>query len=197
MSGYNVALFIHILAVLALFSGAAVMVAAMGSSRRARSVESLREWSRLGAMGNRLMPAFAILILAAAIYMVSDRWGWKTPWVGPALLALIVAFAVGSALIDPRLQKLVKAANDAPAGAVTTDLQLLANDPTLWLGAQLLTSLMVGIVVLMVFKPNGVVSAIVLIVAVILGVASTFPARARYRAVQAEALPSRGVGRRP
>ena len=191
MDGYKLALTLHILAVMALFIGAGLVVVALGGARRAKTVASLREWAAMGAVVNRLLPLFGLVALAPAIYMVQDRWGWKTQWVNAAFTALIVALALAPVLIQPRLRALTRAADAAADGPVPAVLRRLTFDPLLWLGVQTLTTLMTGIVVLMTFKPDGAASGIVIVCAALLGVLATAPAFSRYKRFQTDAPSAR------
>lgn len=191
MDGYKLALTLHVLAVMALFIGAGLVVVALGGARRAKTVASLREWAGMGAVVNRLLPLFGLAALAPAIFMVQDRWGWKTQWVNVAFAALIVALALSPALIQPRLGALARAANATADGPVPPALRRLTLDPLLWLGVQVLTTLMTGIVVLMTFKPNGAASALVIVCAALLGLLATAPAFSRFKRFQTDAPSAR------
>ena len=163
---------LHILAIVALFVQLGLLTEALGGARRAQSVQALREWLRLGAVSERLVALFGVLAFLPAAYMVSDRWHWRDGWVNAAIIGLLVTIALGPLLLRGRL--------------------LAAHDPALWVASQMMTTLPSGILVLMVFKPNGAVSALILVVAGLLGVLSAAPALSRYRRLEAEA-----AGQRP
>jgi hypothetical protein len=181
VNGYDLALVLHIAGVVAFFSGAALVLTAMGGARRAKSVEALREWVRMGVVFSRLTPLFGVLLFIPAAYMVSDRWDWKRRWIEVALVTLIVAMGVLDSLVRPRLRRLARAADAVPDGAVPDELRRPAGDPLLWLGGQLFTTLISGVIVLMVFKPDGLGSIAVVLVSALLGFLATAPAAARYR----------------
>src|SRR5437763_16467523 len=118
MNGYDLALLLHIFAILALFGGETLILTAMGGARRASTVESMREWTRMGVWLGRITPVFAVLAFIPAAYMVSDRWRWKSHWVNVAMLSLLVLLARLVYPILPRRSGLARPADEAPAGAV-------------------------------------------------------------------------------
>lgn len=181
MNGYDLALVVHIGLVIAMFSSGALVLAAMGGARRAGSVGALVEWARMGTLSARLTAAFSLLLIAPAAYMVSDRWSWSRPWIGAAFVGLIVSGGSLSGLAAPRLRRLAELAAATPGGEVPAALRQNALDPLLWLGGQVFTTITSGVVVLMVFKPDGPASAIILVVAALLGVGATAPAFLRSR----------------
>lgn len=182
MNGYNLALVLHIAGVIAMFCGAALVLAAMGGARRARSVEAYREWTRMGVAASRLTALFSLLLILPAAYMVGDRWSWSRPWIDGALAGLVVGGTLLGAIVTPGLRTLTQAADEATGGDVPAGLHAAALAPLLWLGGQLFTTITSGVVVLMVYKPDVAGSTLVMVVATLLGLMATVPAAARHRA---------------
>ncbi len=184
---------LHIAGIVALFSVIALFIGALGGARRAQSVEALREWLRQAAVAERLVAPLGALAFFPAAYMVSDRWSWRDGWVNAAILGLIITIALGPLLLRGRLAAARRTLEGAPAAAPTRAARLAVHDPALWIAGQAMTTLPSGIIVLMVFKPNGAVSAVVLVVAFLLGVLSAAPALTRYRRLEAEAAEPRST----
>src|SRR5437762_12979432 len=93
LSGYDLALCLHVLAIVALFSSLAIVLVSMGGARRARSVDSAREWARTGAVVAWLLPLFAVAAFPPAAYMVGRRWSWERGWIRVAALGLLLMLA--------------------------------------------------------------------------------------------------------
>jgi hypothetical protein len=186
-NGYNVALFLHICGAAALFSVIALLLGGMAGARRAGSVRSLLEQAQMADRMRWVLPICAVLLFAAASYMVSDRSWWQRQWVGAAMVTIILIVALHLAVIAPRLAAVVRTAKKAPDGAPPRELRRLVNDPLLWLAAQAVSTLATGAIALMVFKPGGAGSLAIVLIAAALGVLSGMPALARARRITAEA----------
>jgi hypothetical protein len=111
--------------------------------------------------------------------------------VSAAIIGLLITIGLGPLLLRGRLAAARRRLDGAPDGAPTIAARLAVHDPALWVASQTMTTLPSGVIVLMVFKPNGAVSAIVLVVAALLGVLSAAPALTRYRRLEAEAARQR------
>jgi hypothetical protein len=183
MNGYNLALTLHLFGILALFGGETLILTALGGARRARSVQGVREWTRMGVRLARITPVFALLAFIPAAYMVSDRAGWKSHWVSIALSSLVLLVVLLLFPLLPRLSGLAQQADETPDGDTPAHLQRAAHDPLLWLVTQVATTIYSGIVVLMVFKPDTGPSLLIMGAAVLLGVLATVPAYLRYQSL--------------
>lgn len=169
----------------------ALLVGALGGMRRAQSAQALREWLRQAIVMERLVAPLGALAFFPAAYMVSDRWSWRGGWVSAALIGLIVTIALGPLVLRGRLLAARRRLEGIADGAPPLPARLAAHDPALWVASQMMTTLPSGVLVLMVFKPNGAVSALILVVAGLLGVLAAAPALSRYRRLEAEAAGQR------
>ncbi len=154
MSFYTVALFAHMLGVLGLFTGIGLQWTSFLRFRRAQFVAQVREWASLTSVLGVLMPAASLLILVAGSYMTLTTWGWRTPWIDVSLAALILVLAPMGAMNSHRLKAIQTAAE------------------ALWTLVQTSGLTLVGVVFLMIIKPDLVGSLITLAVALVLGVGS-------------------------
>jgi hypothetical protein len=175
MTAYHFALTLHIFAAVGLFCGGAMIHLAMFKMRSATTVQSLREWARVGSTLDPVMPFIALILLGAALFMVHDSWSWSTRWIDVALGAFIVLVPMGPLFIAPRLLKVAKAADATPDGPVTAELDRLRSDRVLWTIGHTLTVTLFGAVCVMVFKPGLGPSLAVLAVSVALGALSAQP----------------------
>lgn len=185
MTWYHLALFAHICGVLLLFIADGVELTAMLGMRRAQAVEQVREWGRVEAAAEKLYPPAILLILAAGIYMALTAWGIRIAWIDTAFVLLLALSVQGPALNGRRLRAIHAAAEAAPAGPVPPALTRRILDPVLWTSAQTMPAIALGIVFLMVIKPNLAGSLATIVVAGVLGVLSALPAWRTARAAAA------------
>lgn len=175
MSFYQLALFIHVMGALTLFSAVALNFASMMRMLQARNVARLTDWARLGLQAGRIIPFTLLVIVGAGVYMVSTVWGWQTPWVDVVLATVICHGIAVQAIETPRLSKLHKEALKAPAGPVPLNVHMLAHDELMWTADLTVTTTTVGIIFLMVMKPDLVISVVAIVVSLLIGLALSVP----------------------
>jgi hypothetical protein len=175
MTNYTLALFLHIIGVLGLFTAIGLEWMTMFGMRRARLAVQVQEWTGVYAILGRVFSISAALILLSGLYMVHEAWGNGTAWTGIALIVLILLGAAGGGFIVPRLRAIHRAAEAAPAGAVPDSLRVLILDRILWTSVQLSAALAFGVVYLMTIRPEIGGSLVTLVVAVVIGLAVSQP----------------------
>ena len=175
MSFYQLALFIHVMGALTLFGAVALNFASMLRMLQARNVARLSDWARLGLQAGRIIPIALVFIVGSGLYMVSTVWGWQTPWVDVVLATVIGHGIAVQAIENPRLNKLHKDALKAPAGPVPLNVHMLAHDELMWTADLTITTTTVGIIFLMVVKPDLVVSLVVIGITLLIGLALAVP----------------------
>jgi hypothetical protein len=180
VKAYDVVLFLHIAAVVLTFGVAAVMHVLMVRLRGATEVRQLRDQMPLLKGAGPLFPIGALLIFVfgAALIQMSDKSDgidWSDGWVIAAIIGLVLMEAVGGAIIARREKVLHEAVEAAPDGPVPANVTALVHDKGIWYGSHFATAEAFGIVLLMTTKPSGVASAVVLVVAAVVGVASAMP----------------------
>ncbi len=175
---YDIALFIHVMAVVAMFTVIGIVMVSVMGMRRAQTVEQLQERTSLAYGADKLMPAILVLVLVPAIYMVFTLWGWTTAWINTALIVLVLASPLGPAINTRRLEALSKAAEGASAGPLSVALLKQRDDHVLWASCCIFTAILIGIVFLMTVKPGLVGSLATIVVALALGlITSVVPGR--------------------
>jgi hypothetical protein len=180
MELYEVVLFLHITAAVLTFGVAAVMHVLLARLRSATDVRQVRDQMPLLKGLGPLFPVGALLILAFGAYLVQiaddgEGISWSDGWVIAAIVGLVAMEAVGGAVIARREKVLHDAVEAAPDGPVSGDIAALIHDKGIWYGSHFATAEAFGIVLLMTTKPSGVTSALVLVVAGLIGVASAVP----------------------
>ncbi len=186
MTLYSIVLFLHIVGTLGLFVSLGLEWVSLAYWRRASTAEQAREWLGVRGWVMRLGPTSLVLILLSGFYMVVTTWGWVS-WIVVALAALVLIAIIGATLTGVPMGTIQKAAA-AESGPLSPALRQRLNDPRLWISIQTRTAIALGIVFLMVIKPEWVGSSITIGIAVLLGLALALPMWRRGRAKGAPAL---------
>ena len=179
MTLYSIALFVHILGALALFGAMGMEWVALLNLRRAGMAEQAREWMKVFTLFPRIYPFAWGAILLAGLYMTAAVWK-GAGWIIVALVSVVVLMALGGALTGRRMPSLAQGIAHAK-GALSTDLQVTLRDPYLLAVFQVRLAFTLGIVFLMVTKPDLLSGFLEMGAATILGLLSTLLLRSAAR----------------
>ncbi|MFN8453193.1 MAG: hypothetical protein U0401_00735 [Anaerolineae bacterium] len=170
---YPLALFLHIVGALGLFTALSLEWASLWQLRRAATVEQIKQGFLIFAGLRRLYSLSWITILLAGFYMAATVWGWVA-WIGVALAGVVLIGMLGDGLSGRRLAA-IEPMVAAAQGALSPDLRQHLGDPLLWLSIQTRVAIALGIVFLMTVKPGLTGALLTLGVAVTLGLAAAWP----------------------
>lgn len=187
-SGEEFALFLHILGVFAIAGAAVTELICVSMARRASTVQEVRIWASTGSMIEKVFPAAAIVLLATGGYMVGNSdepFKWSMGWINVSAIALIVGSIVGFAINARRVDAMAEAARSARDGSVPADLAARTHDPVLFGTGHALTLMLLAIIWNMTTKPGDAQAGIVVVIAIVLGVASAYPMVARQQRIAA------------
>lgn len=192
MSGFEIAVFIHLLGVLALFAAATLSHVAGARMRKAETVEQVRDWVGLQGMLSPIFPISAVVIFGAGAYMVGDLafFDWDDAWISVGIATLLFAVTMGGVVGERAMKSVATAAAAAPSGPVPVSLRRLLLDPVRLAVENTLTLLIVALVYMMVDKPNLAGAVASVLVAVAVGALSSVPARKRQQAAMAALEPA-------
>jgi hypothetical protein len=154
MLSYSNALFLHVVGALTLFIAVGLNFLSMLRMRQADEMSRFREWALLGRQAGRIIPIAILVITGSAVYMVFTVWGWGTAWVDVALATFLGHGVVVTAIENPRLAVLHKAAMQSAAGPVPAAVLALARHSLLWVTECVVTGTTLGMIYLMSVKPN-------------------------------------------
>ena len=170
MSAYSIALFLHLVGVLALFAGIGIEQIALRQLRNARSVAQVREWLTLMRSRRRIDGPAALTILLSGGYMAMGGAGHHA-WVVAGLVGMVVMAVLGAGVGRPRFVAIGRAlpGTDGPISATLRERLL---DPVLRISAATRLALGLGVVFDMVVKPAAAGAIIVLVAALVIGAAS-------------------------
>lgn len=166
---YSLALFVHILGAIGLFSAVSLVVIAFIRMRQASTLEQLREWLAVAQFAGKSLMVIGLVILAPALYMVIVAWGFMTPWVLAALLTFLVLAIMGATVNGTTLQRVRAMAQAAPPDLALDELRTYLLARRLWLAEGTYVTLLVGMVCLMTLKPDLLFSLLILLGMLILG----------------------------
>jgi hypothetical protein len=189
----NVILFVHVFIVLCAISIAAILHTAQFVSRGATTTATLKAWSPTAHRIEPLFPVLALVLFGLGAWLVQLSHGefrWSDGWVITATVGLALMEAVGGAVLAPHGKKQHEAIMAAADGPIDPALRAMVVDPLPWAAAFFETATALGIVWIMINKPNGAASAIIVaafaIVGALIGVAA---ARGKAPAIIATAAP--------
>ncbi len=170
MDWYHLVLFVHILGVLGLFMAFAVEVAIMVGVRNAHTVETVRAWSSASKLLDVVLPITSLLILGAGLAMTIGFWGWSHAWIDLSLGLLVLLSIIGAAFNGTHARRIAQRATALGQGPIPPDFRRELNHPLHWTSVISMATLGLGIVFLMVERPDWLWSIITLVMALLVGV---------------------------
>ncbi|MHB1311385.1 MAG: hypothetical protein ACYC3L_05135 [Gemmatimonadaceae bacterium] len=163
MTKYQLALSLHLFALLAATAASAIVH--LAAARRAAS-PSLREamaWGKLMGSTSRVFPVAVLILVATGAFMVADHWQWADGWVVAGLVGAVALLASGATVggrgaaeARANVQRLQQAGRDLPNDAAPDRVMALLSDAN--------TGLALAIVLVMTLKPGLAASLTVLAV---------------------------------
>jgi hypothetical protein len=99
VSGYTVALFIHMLGVTVLFVGIGFQQRAGAQLRKAGTLQEVRLWMGFLRPTAGMLPAAVVVLLASGLYMTAQDWTIRTPWIATALVTVVGMVVVGATVL--------------------------------------------------------------------------------------------------
>jgi hypothetical protein len=172
MNLYPIVLFLHIISAIGVCIGISVLLLGVALLRRAQRVEQVRSTLVFATTAFAIAGFSMLLLLAAGFYLALSAWSLRTSWIAVTLISLLLMIALGAGLIGPRMRAIVMATRESPDGSLTSQLSAHIHDPLLFTVLLIQAVLLLGIVFLMTTKPGLASSIIVMVVALVLGLAS-------------------------
>jgi len=168
---YDIALFAHLVALLAGTTASAVIALAMRRIRSAATGAEALPWLGLCKSTARTFPVALVVLVATGAYMVHRAWAWDDGWVDVGLAGVVLLGVLGDRVEGAAGKRIAtRLAQDplAPCGDAVLD-------PAWWTVSTVNPALVLGIVFVMTTKPSlgGAVAA--LFVAAVLGAGAAVP----------------------
>lgn len=166
MDLYGIALFVHLLALVAGIAASTMAHFVFVQLNRATTVPEARRALGTLSRTSKIFPAVLITFLASGSYMVAQRWSWQTGFVTGGSIVVLLLFANG-AILGPRAKKLGMALAHAGDGAIAAPVRARIHDPLLNTLPWVNLALVLGTVFVMTVKPSlgGVGATLVVAVA--------------------------------
>jgi len=190
MSRFSVEVFAHVMGVILVFVGYGTLLLTVAAMRRATRSEQLRAITsallasrrigreRLSAI-DLVAIAGVLLIALTGLDMAFSLQLIREPWIDVAIGSFVLLAPIGPLVINPRLHRIADAADLEPNCPISTALHTRTRDPilTMALGGSL--GILVGIVFLMTTKPELSTSITAVAIAVVAGMAISWPFASR------------------
>ncbi len=174
MDAYSIALFIHILSLLAATVAMSLATLAGVRLRRARTTTDATAWLALTGQVVPVFPIASLGLLASGVYMTKARWTWSTPWIDAALVGLALIVALGTGIEGSRGRAL---ARELESAGMSRRARRMLSDPLAWSAKLTTLTLLVAVVFVMTLKPAAIGCVVAVSTAVIAGIVSLVATR--------------------
>jgi hypothetical protein len=98
MPTYEIALFVHLLALLAATAASAIIKLAGSRRMAARTLRESMEWGALMGATSRVFPIAVLTLVATGSYMSASHWGWRHGWIEAGFVGSFALLASGAFL---------------------------------------------------------------------------------------------------
>ena len=155
MSLYELIVFIHVAAAVALLSGSVLGSPAVRAAvRRAQSVQELRAALAIGRPLLVLEPGSAVVVLVTGLWLTNVAGFWSLGWVQVAVAAWLVNAGVAGAVVQPAVKAVAGQAAIAPDGPVGPHLDALRWSKHWSIGGDVLLANDAAMLWLMTMQPD-------------------------------------------
>jgi hypothetical protein len=172
MTGYSIALFIHLLSLLLACVAASLTTFA---SLQLRAASSSTEAMRWLALSDRIVPGFPIATLglfATGAYMSETSLLWSAPWVLAALAGLAAIAVLGGGVEGSRVRTLKRELQNC---GFSERARRLLCDPVAWTAKLMTLTLALGVTFVMTIKPSAEGASVTLLLALATGLFGAVP----------------------
>jgi hypothetical protein len=171
MTLYSIALFFHVVGALGLFVAMALEWVSLQQLQHVTTVEEVGKWFKSSSPMRSIGGISMLIILVAGIYMTIVAWG-SAQWIAVAFISMIVMAGIGGVVNGTRMRAIRKGM-EGQSGPISTDLARAIFHPALWMSMLTRVAIGLGIVFLMTVKPALMTALIVMVVAILLGLAAS------------------------
>jgi hypothetical protein len=172
MKTYDVALFLHILVLLAAIGLGSILHSGEWRSRGATTIAELRVHTKVYSWG-KLFPVLILLLFGTGAWLLhlsDDRFDFGTPWVWTAIVALVILFVSGGAVLGRHAAGFGKLLAAQPDGPISPEVRAQAFAPAVWVTSHMNTALAISVAFNMVTKPETDAKAVIApIVGIVVG----------------------------
>lgn len=174
MAGYDIALFLHLLSLLAAVAAATLATFGALRVRAVGTADEARQWVVFVSGVARVFPLAALGLFLTGAYMTQSLGGWLEPWADASLLGLVAIGALGGGIEGRRYRALRQ---ELEAAGLSAAARRMIRDPVVWAAKGMTLTLLVAIVYIMTAKPAALGCVIALGIAVVAGILGAMPFR--------------------
>jgi hypothetical protein len=170
MSTYDLVVFVHVLAAVVLVGGGILAAPAIDVAiRRATTVTELRRWLTAARPLGLINPISSITLLGSGIYLASIGDWWSAPWVHIAVVFWVVNAVLANVVVNPSHRRVAQLTSDAEGDEIGPELDEVRTSPGARTASDLMLASDLGILFLMVMKPSGYSSAVLVLIVAYVG----------------------------
>lgn len=169
---YSIALFVHLVALLAAGIAAALAGYAALRVRVATSPPEVARWGMMIGKVVRVFPAVTLGLLGSGAYMTQAAWSWSRPWIVAGLVGLAMIVLLGSGLEASRGRALK---HEMRMHGLSERARLLLRDPLAWTAKAMTWTLMLAVMFVMTTKPPAWGCATALVIGLLAGAIAAVP----------------------
>ena len=167
MNTYGIALFVHIVGLIALFSALVLLQRGVVRLRTASTWEEARVWLGIMRPVGGMFLFGTLDLLATGLYMAHQEWTSDAPWVVIAEIVTVACVLVG-AIVAAAVARMSRIAS-RHTGEVADDDQEILRAPAIWAPVFAMNGAAMGVVWLMTTKPGWAVAIAVPLVLTLAG----------------------------
>src|SRR5215467_2647559 len=168
MTRFTIAVFLHLVGMVGLFIGYGLEWVASSLLRGSTNTEQVRAWLRIYSLSVPISGASLLLLILSGVYFASIFESMKEGWMLSSLLATVFAFGIGFVFILRRVRMLravLPEGNTPLSEAERASVQ----DPVIFTLVRVRLLLMLGVLYLMITKPDLTTSLFSLLGAIVAG----------------------------
>lgn len=166
---YDVALFLHIATLLTAIGLGTTLHHAEWQTRSATTVQELRVMTRVLSKGV-LFPPILLVLFGTGAWLLhlskkeDEQFHFSDPWVWTAIVAIVLLFISGGAVLGRHAGGYRKLLAATPDGSIPAEVRAETFRTDTWVTSHMNTALAISVVFNMVTKPSDDLSAIVTVV---------------------------------
>jgi uncharacterized membrane protein len=169
-------LFVHVIGMLTLFVGLGLEWISLDGMRRSPTLVEASPWLRLITTVPRVFAVALAAIVASGFYLGARVGVLGDAWMRASYGALLL-MAIVSGPVSRSAMRMLKRVASSPAGGPELTAQAAASSPILWLSLRLRIAFGLGVVFLMIAKPDAGESLLVLVLASVATIVTSFTGR--------------------
>lgn len=163
----NLALYLHLLALLAAFSGSAVNHYLHARQRRSATAEEALGHAVVMKSMARVFPVASLVLLASGFYMAWRLSVLSGGWVWTSVVGLVLIGAVGDGIVGKHQKDL---AQELGSNGMSARARELLDNPVGRAAPVAVDTLVLGVVWIMVNQPSTVEAVLTLVIAILVGI---------------------------